>query len=69
MDNDDLYEIDDDDEIILTLDNPNLNVKNTKMFPYCAIGIISVQFPISDEIFEYACFLINGNVVVTLAKN
>ena len=70
LDNDDLFELDDDDdEIILTLDNPNLNVKNTKMFPYCAIGIISVQFPISDEIFEYACFLINGNVVVTLAKN
>ena len=58
-----------ENEAILDLNNPKLNVKNIKKFPYCAIGTISVQFPISDEVFEYACFLIDSNVVVTLASN
>ena len=58
-----------EDEVIQNINNPKLNVKNIKKFPYCAIGTISVQFPISDEIFEYTCFLIDSNVVVTLASN
>ena len=58
-----------DDEPIESVNNPNLNVKNIKKFPYCAIGTISVQFYLSDEVFEYTCFLINPNVVVTLASN
>ena len=47
----------------------NINVKNIKKFPYCAIGIISVQYPVSDEVFKYTCFLIDTNIVVTLAAN
>ena len=39
-----------EDEVIQNINNPKLNVKNIKKFPYCAIGTISVQFPISDEI-------------------
>ena len=58
-----------EDEVIQNINNPKLNVKSIKKFPYCAIGTISVQFPISDEVFEYTCFLINPNVVVTLASN
>ena len=56
-------------EINQSLDDPKLNVKNISKFPYSAIGTISVQFPISEEIFVYTCFLIDTNVVVTLASN
>ena len=56
-------------EITQVLNNPKLNVKSIKKFPYCAIGTISVQFPISNEVYEYTCFLIDTNVVVTLAAN
>ena len=51
------------------IENMKLNVKNVKEYPYNAIGTISVQFPESKEIFEYTCFLIDSNVVVTLAAN
>jgi len=51
------------------LNNPKLEVKNIKKYPYNSIGTISVQFPSSDEIFVYTCFLIDSNVVVTLASN
>ena len=51
------------------INNPKLDVKNLKIFPYSAIGTINVKFPISDEIFVYTCFLIDTNVVVTLASN
>ena len=47
----------------------SLKVKNINKFPYSAIGTISVQFPIREEIFVYTCFLIDANVVVTLASN
>ena len=56
-------------EINQSLDNPKLNVKNISKFPYSAIGTISVQFPLREEIFVYTCFLIDANVVVTLASN
>ena len=56
-------------EITQVLDDPKLNVKNISKFPYSAIGTISVQFPIREEIFVYTCFLIDTNVVVTLASN
>ncbi len=56
-------------EVTQTLTNPRLNVKNTKKFPHIAIGTISVKFPIGDETFDYTCFLIDTNVVVTLAAN
>ena len=51
------------------LDNPKFNVKNLKKFPYSTIGTISVKFPIRKEVFTYTCFLIDTNVVVTLASN
>ena len=51
------------------LDNPKLDVKNIEKFPYSTVGTISVQFPLSKEVFEYTCFLIDTNVVVTLASN
>ena len=51
------------------IDNSKLNVKNTQKYPYNTIGTISVQFQESKEIFEYTCFLIDSNVVVTLAEN
>ena len=45
------------------------DIKNIKKYPYNSIGTISVQFPLSDEIFIYTCFLIDTNMVVTLASN
>ena len=51
------------------IDNIKLNVKNTQKYPYNTIGTINVQFQESKEIFEYTCFLIDSNVVVTLAAN
>ena len=57
------------DEEIQLINDPKLNVANTKLFPYCAICTIIVQFPVSDEIFVYTCFLISANAVVTLASN
>ena len=57
------------DELNQEIDNPSLNIKNRKKYPYSAIGSISVQFPVREEIFVYTCFLIDTNVVVTLASN
>jgi Ran GTPase-activating protein (RanGAP) involved in mRNA processing and transport len=52
------------------LDNPALNVKNMNKFPYSAIGTISCKFPVDDnKEFIYTCFLIDTNVVLTLASN
>ena len=57
-------------DLTMTLNNPKLNVKNTRKFPYITIGTIYVTFPeFKDEVFEYTCFLIDTNVVVTLASN
>ena len=56
-------------EFIQEIDDPLLDIKNIKKFPYNAIGTISVQFPLREEIFVYTCFLIDKNIVVTLASN
>ena len=51
------------------LNNPQLDVKFPKRYPYIAVGTINVKFPISEEIYVYTCFLVDTNVVVTLASN
>lgn len=56
-------------EITQNLTNPKLDVKQTRKFPYIAIGTISVVFPTTETVYEYTCFLIDTNVVVTLASN
>ena len=66
---DDDFDFDIDLDYLCGIDNPRLDVKNIKKYPYNSIGTISVQFPDSDEIFVYTCFLIDSNVVVTLASN
>ena len=57
------------DKITQVINDPLLDVKDTTKFPYSAIGTISVQFPVREEIFVYTCFLIDANIVVTLASN
>ena len=44
------------------------DVKNVKRFPYIAIGTLIVKGS-NDEEYLYTCFLIDTNVVVTLASN
>ena len=57
-------------EVTQTLDNPTLNVKNMNKFPYSAIGTITCKFPVDEnKEFIYTCFLIDTNVVLTLAAN
>ena len=56
-------------EVTQALTNQRLTVKNTKKFPHIAIGTISVKFPISEDVYDYTCFLIDTNVVVTLRAN
>ena len=56
-------------EMSTSIDSPQLDVKNPKKFPYIAIGTLTVKFPINDDDFQYTCFLIDTNVVVTLASN
>ena len=56
-------------EVTQELDNAALNVKNMNKFPYSAIGTLSVKFPVSEEEFNSTCFLIDTNVVMTLASN
>ena len=58
-----------EEEEIPRLNNPKLDIKKLNRYPYNSIGTISVQFPLSNEIFEFTCFLIDSNVVVTLASN
>ena len=58
------------EQITQVIDNPALNVKNMNKFPYSAIGTISCKFPVDDtKEFIYTCFLIDTNVVLTLASN
>ena len=56
----------DDDQ---TLTSQLQNVENIKEYPYIAIGTITVRFPELEKDLEYTCFLIDTNVVVTLASN
>jgi len=51
------------------IDSPDCDIKNIKKYPYIAIGVLSVKFPISDETFFYTCFAISPNVIATLASN
>ena len=58
------------EQINQVLDNPILNVKNMNKFPYSAIGTITCKFPVDEnKEFTYTCFLIDTNVVLTLAAN
>ena len=57
------------DDNIIDIDSPQNDIKNTKLFPYVAIGVLSVKFPISDETYFYSCFAISRKVIVTLASN
>ena len=63
----DSFTLSNEEEQILT--GQNLKINNIKKFPYNAIGTISVIFPVSEKYFVYTCFLININVIVTLAVN
>lgn len=42
---------------------------NPEMYPYCCVGTLKVKFPKSDDFYYYTCFLIDANVVCTLASN
>ena len=42
------------------------NIKNPKKFPYVTVGILSVKFPLDDKKYEYTCFAIFTNIIVTL---
>jgi len=46
-----------------------LRYKEYKKYPYIAIGVLSVNFPISDETYFYICFAINTSIIVTLVSN
>ena len=52
-----------------TITSPLQDVKNVKKFPYIAIGALYVKYSDIDEELQYTCFLIDTNVVVTLASN
>ena len=56
-------------EMTVDIESPTLDVRNIKKFPYTAIGTLLVKFPISDKDYFYTCFLIDANIVVTLASN
>ena len=49
--------------------SPVLDVKNPKKFPYITIGRLQVRFPQVDYDEYFTCFLIDTNVVITLASN
>lgn len=42
---------------------------NLKHYPYCAVGTLNVIYPDSSTVYQYTCFLIEANVVVTLGTN
>ena len=52
-----------------TKTSPFQDVENIKKYPYIAIGTITVRFKNLEKDLEYTCFLIDTNVVVTLASN
>ena len=52
-----------------TISSKLQDVENIKKYPYIAIGTITVRFPKLEKDLEYTCFLIDTNVVVTLASN
>ena len=46
-----------------------LDVRNIKKFPYNTVGFLRVIFPAIEKEYIYTCFIIDRNVVVTLASN
>ena len=42
---------------------------NVTHYPYCAVGTLFVKFPGDNQVHLYTCFLIEANVLVTLASN
>ena len=56
-------------EITQSIDSEALDVKNPKKFPYIAIGTLTAKFPQIEQELQSTCFLIDTNVVVTLASN
>ena len=72
--NEENTELSDDDSFVLSdefhiITNDMMNVKKIEKFPYSSIGILSVKFPKTEEIYKYTCFLINCDIVVTLSSN
>ena len=76
-DNDDNYDNDylDNDSFNFTVEEIQSitdflgDVKNLKEFPYITVGTISVKFPLDDKKYEYTCFVIDLNIIVTLESN
>jgi len=56
-------------EIVQVVDSSQLDVKNVKIFPHSTIGTLIVRFDSSDMDEYFTCFLVDTNVVVTLASN
>ena len=56
-------------EIVQVVDSSQLDVKNVKLFPHSTIGTLIVRFDSSDMDEYFTCFLVDTNVVVTLASN
>ena len=56
-------------EIVQVVDSNQLDVKNVKIFPHSTIGTLIVRFDSSDKDDYFTCFLVDTNVVVTLASN
>lgn len=56
-------------EMTQNIDSNSLDVKNVNKFPYIAVGTLTVKFPDDDKDYQYTCFLIDTNVVVTLSSN
>lgn len=53
----------------LSITNKQTLVQDTGYFPYCSIGTLIAVFPKKDEPILSTCFLINDNVLLTLASN
>ena len=53
----------------ISCSNKNLEVKKKEIFPYSTIGCLKVKFPNSEDIYEYTCFLISKDIILTLASN
>ena len=64
--------IEDDDfnfSLNINIDSELSDVKNIKKYPYNTVGTLIVKFPNEEEVNLFTCFLIDTNVVVTLASN
>lgn len=52
-----------------TITSPLQDIKNVKKFPYIVIDTLIAKFPSFDEDYQYTCFLIDTNIVITLVSN